>query len=325
MKAAKPPIELLNGQNFDKDEIFDSDEEGTFDKEFSRDSKMKADLNERQEKSKIKYIVNGYLKNFKNLRSNFVANDPKLIRELYNYSEENKMRLRELNMGDMKKLVFNEIQNQANSLDKFMKQWIILTNNIKEAFTELNNNCREKISLVKQIKVFEESIKKLEKRPQDRLALEMKRKFVSQKTQIDIEIAAPNLRRMNSEIIRGAGINSLEVLKVGLDNLKTREIPHINKRIGASKEKINSMKKSKKKMKTKIFFSLEYLLLQPEFVKKLGFRMIDCIRNVIVIGEEVTTDMIGGFFSIPEKEFMIEKGKLEAEYHGNFFLTLLKK
>lgn len=99
--------------------------------------------------------------------------------------------------------------------------------------------------------------------------------------------------------------------------LKKKKYLKLIKEQKPSKRKIKSLKNSAHKVKTKIFFSIEFLLMKPDFIQKVGFKLLDCIRNILVLGEEVSCDMIGGEFSIPEKEFMIKKAKMNLKHSEN--------
>lgn len=73
------------------------------------------------------------------------------------------MRVRDFDSADMKKLILNEIQNQANTLDNSMRQWIKLRSHLVETEKELIKSKREKIEKLRELQEFYEKHDKIEK------------------------------------------------------------------------------------------------------------------------------------------------------------------
>lgn len=301
---------------------------------------MKEDKN-KLGKRNIMELTNKMVKNFESLNSGTLNLDNHFIRDLKNFMSDN------FQKGDLdkKKLrtkrgFIRELRKQAVKQDFIVQDYFDFIKKIKESEKMLQFYLESRLKKVKKLRKAELDLKKhidefnLEKELKEReksariQEIRKQNDFTpspinphTKKNLLLLPIRSPFFSRgsnrktpRSTRSRRRSGVGSpIYVLQITVTGCKS-EIENLENNIESCKQDITEYKIKKDQCQSLLKKNINFLLKYPDVLHDLGFKILNCIKNLLKIEEFVTPDQIGGNFLYCEKEYLLKYCKIQMKW-----------
>lgn len=309
-------------------------------------TELKKSDNKKLPNFKIVELTNKMVNNFTSLNSGSFQPDKNFIKDLKSYMTDNFMK------GDIdnknlitKKGFLRELRKQAIKQDIILSDFVNFQKKIKETERMLKfyldsrlkkvkelrnaqNDLEEEIKLFQEEKKLRELEKKKEEEEEERRMKFSPESMRTEKKPHPVFLIAPQLltpivrttpRRDPSNQVRPrsrrrSGIGSpIYVLQTRVSSL-TKEVNNIEENIQENEKMLEEYKIKIEQCRSLLKKNILFLLRYPDFLDELGFKILKCIKNLMIIGEVAHIDQIGGKFFDCEKEYLIKFCKIQLKW-----------
>lgn len=113
--------------------------------------------------------------------------------------------------------------------------------------------------------------------------------------------------------ITNSTINPIHVLKARLLG-EQKSLEHATKEFGIEYQKLEKLKEKKQYIRSSLAININLLVKCPDFLKSSDITIQECIILVLKAGIEFFPKSIGGDYTNPEKEFIVQSAKLNLKY-----------
>jgi DNA-directed RNA polymerase subunit N (RpoN/RPB10) len=303
--------------------------------------------------SELHDLAKEFVPNFETLKNSFGKFDKNFLKDLKKFVGENLSRTEHAKESayEQKKRFIREVRKQASKQKVLLsdyQQFKLKTHNLKEKIKKL---IEEKVEKNKNLQELEKSLKLLIQEQKRRRSHLKTKKSSSKKAKGKHQESPFSPKNINLDVPGGAGTPRARALgsiflipgrlrkgrrsarRSAIENPKTVMMLKINTQkeeiqaIGIEVENcgrvLRDLKMKRIQCKAMLLKTVGFLLKYPDFVHELGLRIQDSVRTKMVVDEQVLPCQIGGEFTEPEKEYLIQstlaemKWEKAKEHHEN--------
>lgn len=283
------------------------------------------------EDHKIRTIIQNYISRFEIFKTTFVSANRQLTEEIKLFLRDNLQKfMREKLEAKSRDSFLQEMKEMAMSIEEL----IVDKKNLKKSVESLNKEISDlemkRLEMIKQIELMKNEIEELNKIRTRRSGMvkspKNSGKSRNKLENIDHLHITPNLRLRG----RGVGfdiieyskaksqlgsnlINPIVVIKAKIANIK-EEIGPLQLQIEELERKAEIKKHLLNQCRTLALANTQILLSSPDILLDIDFNIIECIMNKYRLMESCLNDQIGGDFTNPEKNYLINCSKLELKW-----------
>ena len=245
------------------------------------------------------------------MKKDFVSEINTFVREnLGAYLKESQNKGRE----NIRKLFLAEMKKKANELDLLIRDFMKKERDIHEYELRIISEYKIKTLRQKEFKQEIEAIRNLGRRykEQKKSAPYLFSKYFNRsRSNLNLDVT----ELVTVEKPKGANIvNPLLLMKARIKNLKDLSVSIVIK-IRKLEERLKKMQQKRDQCKCLIKSIIGFLLKNPEKTVEFGLSLKKVILMKMKVGEAVEVKDLGGEFTLPEKQFIIEMAKLEKRWN----------